>query len=133
MKRLGLTQHSLHCPLYDCAASLSVRTDSNGYPSRRHLDVTACSLLPSTSFPPSARRAYFPDMEPPMPYTYEVNRAPLHSTEIACSKRCLSVMNAAECGAAGPVRCTSGVSDALELARHTQSPAIMRLLWLYSV
>ena len=45
----------------------------------------------------------------------------------------LPVMNAAESGAAEPVRCTSGVSDSLELARQTQSPAIMRLLWFYGV
>jgi hypothetical protein len=133
MKRLALTQHTLRCPLHDCTASLTVRTDSNGYPSRRHLDVTACSLLPSTSFVPPARSAYFPDMEPPVPYIREVNRAPIHSTEVACPKRCLPVMNAAECGAAEPVRCTSGVSDGLELARQVQSPALTRLLWLHSV
>jgi hypothetical protein len=103
MKRLTLTQHTVRCPLDDRAANLTVRTDSNGYPSRRYLDVTACSLLPSTSFLP----------------------------EVACPKRCLPVMNAAESGAAEPVRCTSGVSDSLELARQTQSPTIMRLLWFY--
>jgi hypothetical protein len=42
------------------------------------------------------------------------------------------VLNAAEPGAGEPVRCTSGVSDALELARQTQSPGIMRALWFYS-
>jgi len=133
MKRLELTQHTMRCPIYDCAASLTVRTDPKGYPSRRHVDVTACSLLPSTPFLLPARRAYFPDMEPPVPYVCAVNRAPLHSTEVACPKRCLPVMNAAEGGAAEPVRCTSGVSDALELARQTQSPALTRLLWFYSV
>jgi hypothetical protein len=131
MKRLTLTQHTVRCPLDDRAGNLTVRTDSNGYPSRRYLDVTACSLLPSTSFLPPARSVYFPDMEPPMPYIREVNRAPLHSTEVVCPKRCLPVMNAAESGAAEPVRCTSGVSDSLELARQTQSPTIMRLLWFY--
>ena len=133
MKRLALTQHTMRCPLYDCSARLTVRTDSNGYPSRRHLDVTACSLLPSAPFVPPDRSAYFSDLEPPVPYTYEVNRAPRHSTEVACRKRCLPVLNAAECGAAEPVRCTSGVSDGLELARQTLSPAVTRLLWLYSV
>ncbi len=68
-----------------------------------------------------------------MPYTYEVNRAPVHSTEVACRKRCLPVLNAAENGASEPVRCTSGVSDGLELARQTLSPAVTRLLWMYSV
>jgi hypothetical protein len=72
-------------------------------------------------------------MEPPLPYTYKINPAPLHSTEFGCSKRCLPVLNAAECGAAEPVRCTSGVSDGLELARQTLSPALNRLLWFYSL
>jgi hypothetical protein len=132
MKQLALTRHTVRCPVVDCTASLTVRTDSNGYPSRRHLDVTACSLLPSTSFVPPARSAYFSDMAPPVSYLDEVDRAPRHSTQAACRKRCLAVLNAAECGAAEPVRCTSGTSDALELARQTQNGAIMRLLWFYS-
>lgn len=131
MKRLTLTQQTVCCPLEDCTARLTVRTDPDGYPSRRYLDVTACSLLPSTSFvvPPTPR--YFSDMAPPVPYLCEVDPGPCHSVEVACSKRCLAILNAAEPGAAEPVRCTSGVSDGLELVRQTQSPAITRLLWFY--
>jgi len=55
MKRLALTQHTVRCPLEDRTASLTVRTDPGGYPSRRHLDVTACSLLPSTSVAPRSQ------------------------------------------------------------------------------
>lgn len=133
MKRLALTQHTVRCPLEDRTASLTVRTDPGGYPSRRHLDVTACSLLSATSFVPSPTIGYFPDMAPPVPYLCEVDPCPRHSLEVTCRKPCLAVLNAAEAGAAEPVRCTSGVSDALELARQTQSLAITRLLWLYSV
>ena len=132
MKRLALTQHTVRCPLEDRTASLAVRTDPGGYPSRRHLDVTACSLLPSTSVAPPARRGYFSDVAPPVSYLCEVDRAPRHSLEVACPRRCLAVLNAAEPGASEPVRCTSGVSDGLELARRTQSPAITRLLWFHS-
>jgi hypothetical protein len=132
MKRLALTQHTVRCPLEDRTASLTVRTDPDRGPSRRHLDVTACSLLPSTSFAPPARSGYFSDVAPPEPYLCEVDPAPRHSWEVACPKRCLAVLNAAEPGAAEPVRCTSGVSDGLELARQTQSPGITRLLWFYS-
>ncbi|HSF06014.1 MAG TPA: hypothetical protein VLG10_09530 [Methylomirabilota bacterium] len=132
MKRLVLTQHTMRCPLEDRTASVTVRTDPNGYPSRRHLGVTACSLLPSTSFVPPARRCYFSDAAPLVPYSCEVHSAPHHSLEVACPSRCLAVLNAAEPGAAEPARCTSGVSDGLELARQTQSPAITRLLWFYS-
>jgi hypothetical protein len=133
MKRLALTQHTVRCPLEDRTASVTVRTDPGGYPSRRHLDVTACSLLPPTSFVPPARSGYFSDVAPPVPYLCDVHSAPRHSLEVACPRRCLAVLNAAEPGAAEPLRCTSGVSDAFELALRTQSPAITRLLWFYSV
>jgi hypothetical protein len=131
-RRLTLTQHTLLCPEHDCRARVAVRTDPIAYPSGRHVDVTACSLLPPTSFVPPDRTAYFPDMSPPEPYLYETGQAPCHSDEIACPKRCLLVLNAAEGGAAEPIRCTSGMSDGLELARQTQSPAITRVLWYHS-
>jgi hypothetical protein len=132
MKRLALTQHAVRCPLEDRTAGVTVRTDPRGYPSRRHLDVTACSLRPSTSPFVPAWSGYFADVAPPVQYLHEFDPAPRHSSEVACPKRCLAVLNAAEPGAAEPARCTSGVSDALELARQTQSPAIMRLLWYHS-
>ena len=113
MERLALTQHTLRCPKHDCGAGLTVRTNSGAPPSRRHLDVVSCSLSPSASFLPPTRTAYFLGMEPPVPYLSEIDRAPFHSAEVACSQPCLSVLNAAECGAAEPVRCTSGISDAL--------------------
>jgi hypothetical protein len=131
MKRLLLTQQSLRCPVYDYTANLTVRTDPDGYPSRRHLDVTACSLLPATSFVPPTRRRHFADMAPPIGYLEEVDRTPCHSTDVVCPKRCLSMLNAAECGAAEPVRCGSGVSDGLELARQIHNPAIVRLMWYH--
>lgn len=132
MRGLELTRHTVRCPLEDRTASLTVRSDPDGYPSRRHRDVTACSLLSATSFVPPPTIGYFPDMAPPVPYLGEVDTCPRHSLKVACRKACLAVLNAAEAGAAEPVCCTSGVSDALELARRTQSPAITRLLWLYS-
>jgi len=132
MKRLALTRHIVRCPLENRTASLTVRTDPGGYPSRRHLDVTACSLLPSTSIVPRARSGYFSDVAPPVSYLCEIDPAPRHSLKVACPRRCLGVLNAAESGAGEPVRCTSGFSDGLELARQTQPPAIMRLLWSYS-
>ena len=132
-RRLTLTQHTLRCPVHDCRATVAVRTDGIAPPSHRHVDVTACSLRPPTSFVPPARRAYFSDMPLPGSYLYEVSQAPCHSEEVACPKRCLLVLNAAESGAsAEPLRCTSGTSDGLELVRRTQTPAITRVLWYHS-
>jgi hypothetical protein len=133
MKRLELTQHTVRCPRTDRTASLTVRTDPGAYPSRRHRDVTACSLMPSTSFVPPARKVHLPDPMPPLPYVYDIHPAPCHSPEVACPRPCLAVLNAAETGAAEPVRCVSGISDSLELAHRTQSPAIRRLLWFFGV
>ena len=132
MKRLALTNHTMRCPLDDRTASLTVRTDPDAYPSRRYLDVTVCSLLSAAAFVPSTRSGYFPDAAPPVPFLCGVDPAPRHSSKVACARHCLAVLNAAEPGAGEPVRCTSGVNDSLELARQTQSPAIMRLLWFHS-
>jgi hypothetical protein len=129
---MTVTQHTVRCPLEDRAASLTVLTDPDGYPSRRHLDVMACSLVPSESFVPPVRTAYFSDLATLAPYICEVDPAPHHALKVACSRPCLAVLNAAEPGAAEPPRCTSGVSDGLELARQTQSPAVTRLLWFFS-
>ena len=127
------TQHTVRCPLEEQNATVTVCTDPDAAPSRRHLDVTACSLRPSTSFVRPVRRAYFADVAAPMSYIRDVEATPRHSPEVACAKPCLRVLNAAESGAAEPVRCTSGVSDGLELVRQTASPALARVLWFYSV
>jgi hypothetical protein len=131
MKKRTLTQHAVRCPLEARVASVTVRTNPGGYPSRRHLDVTACSLRPPAVFVPPARRGYFSDVAPPLSYLCGVDASARHSSGVACAKRCLAVLNAAEPGAAR-VGCTSGVHDSLELARQTQSPAIMRCVWFYS-
>jgi hypothetical protein len=132
MTPLEITHHTVRCPLGDSTADLSVSTAPGAAPSGRHRDVTACSLWPSTSFMPSLRRGYFADVAPPVSYLDEVGAEPCHAMQPACAKRCLAVLNAAEAGVTEPPRCTSGINDALELARLTQTPAMMRLLWFYS-
>jgi hypothetical protein len=133
MKRLTLTHHTVRCPVHDDTASLQVRTDPDEAPSRRHRDVTVCSLLPRTPSVPFARKGHFADVPPPLSYLCAADRTPRHSTGVRCSKPCLDVLNAAEAGVAEPLRCSSGVSDGLELVRQTQSPAMMRVLWMHSV
>lgn len=131
MQRLTSTQHSVRCPLDDRTANVTVRTNPGGYPSRRHLDVASCSLRPSASFVPGTRKAFFSDVPPPVSYASEVDFTPRHPRGVACPRRCLGVLNAADSGAADPKRCTAPFGDSLELARQTQSAAIMRLVWLY--
>lgn len=133
MKRLEVTEHSMRCPLDGRTANVAVRTDPDGYPSRRYLDVSSCSLLPSAAVVPCPRKAYFGDVPPPVSYLHETDSAPRHSSRLVCPRSCLGVLNAAEAGAADPKRCTSTLGDSLEMARQTQSPGIMRLLWFNSV
>jgi len=131
MTRFETTYHTVRCPLEDCTADLSMRSDPGAAPSSRHRAVIACSLRPATSFSPLARRGYLPDIAAPVSYHYEVGGAPCHASEITCGRHCVAVLNAAEAGGVGPLQCTSGL-DALELARLTQTPAMMRLMWSYS-
>lgn len=127
-----LTQHTVRCPLEERYATVAVWTDPDGAPSRRHLDVTACSVRPSTSCIPPARRAYFTDLTPLVSFVCDVAATPRHSTGVVCAKPCLRVLNAAEPGAES-VRCTSGVCDGVELIRQTTNPTVSRLLWLHGV
>jgi len=133
MRRMELTHHTVRCPLDEFTATVTVRSDPSACPSRRHREVTACSLLPATPFVPPATSGFFSDAAPVVSYLRAFDPTPCHASEVACSKRCLAMLNAAESGAAEPVRCSSGFSDGFELVRQTQSPAVTRLLWLYSV
>jgi hypothetical protein len=127
MKQLVVTEHTVRCPLEDCTATLSVRTDRDSAPSRRHREVMSCSLRPPTPYVPLPPIGHVPELPPPLSYFREGWPGPCHSREPACSKACLAILNAAEPGAGGPDACASG--DAMELARQTESLAMMRLLW----
>ena len=132
MTRLAITQQTVRCPVDGVTATLTVRTDARRSPCRRYLNVTACSLLPPASCVPCSRLGYFADVAPPLSYIRDVETAPRQSAQMTCAKRCLAMLNAAEPGAADAIRYTSGVNDALELARQTQSPSMMRLLCSYA-
>jgi hypothetical protein len=132
MSRLQITHHTVRCPLDDCTAELSVRSDPGAAPSSRHREVVACSLRPSAPFVPLSREGYFADIAPPMSYHYEVGGTPCHAGKVTCGRRCLAVLNAAEAHVAESPLSTSGAGDALDVARLTQTPAMMRVLWSYS-
>jgi hypothetical protein len=127
MKRPIVTEHTVRCPLEDCTASVTVRTDPDSAPSRRHRDVIGCSLRPPTPYVPLPPIGHLPELPPPLSYFREGWPGPCHSTEPACSKACLAILNAAEPGAGGPAATASG--DAMELARQIESLAMMRILW----
>jgi hypothetical protein len=132
-RRFTLTRQSMRCPVHDCRVDLAVRTDSAPHPHRRYVDVMGCSLFQGVAANPAPRTGYFPGVSPYLPFLYEVNPAPHYADEPACAKRCLGVLNAAEgYPSARPLHCMSGTSDALELARQTQSPRMMRQVWFHN-
>jgi hypothetical protein len=118
MKRLVTTEHTVRCPLEDCAATVTVRSDPDAAPSRRHRDVLGCSLRPPAPYVPPATLGYFADVAPPVSYVRDVAPGPCHAQEPACSKVCLGVLNAAEPGAGDP---GDSVHDLV----------MKRLLWIY--
>jgi hypothetical protein len=126
-KRLTLTAQTVRCPLDGGTASMAVATDLDAAPSRRYRDVAACSLRPATPYVEASRIAYFADIVPILSYVGADPR-PCHPGAVACSKPCLDTLNAAEPGSL--LDSTSG--DALELARHTQTPSMMRVLWSFT-
>lgn len=131
--RLTLDGQTVRCPVDDCQASLTVRADFGRQPGRRYVDVTACSLQPSVSFLLPPTTGYLPDVPAHGQYVREVGQASHHHAEVTCAKPCLLVLNAADRPvAAEEIRCSSGVSDGLELVRQTQGSAMMRQLWFHS-
>ena len=132
MSRLQITHHTVRCPLDGGSAELSVRSAPGAAPSSRHRDVMTCSLRSSTPFVPLSRHGYFSDIAPPVSYHYEAGGTPCHAGKVTCGRRCLAVLNAAEAHVAESPPYTSAVGDGLELARLTQTPAMMRVLWSYS-
>ena len=134
-RRLVVTQQTMRCPVYDCRATLAVQTDPRAASRSRYVDVKACSLQPALPIAPPPPPAYFAGASPYMPFLMEVSAAPPYPRpqEPACATRCLAVLNAAESWSWRPIECTSGTSDAMDLARQTQNPAIMRQVWLHGV
>ena len=130
MKRLEVTQQTVRCPLEDCTALLDVRTDPGAPPSRRYRDVMSCSLRPPRPYVPLPPIGHVPELPPPLSYFREGWPGPCHSKEPACAKPCLAILNAAEPGAGGAAALSG---DAMELARHVESLAMMRILWTSGV
>jgi hypothetical protein len=133
MSRLTLTQQTVRCPLHDDTASLQVRTRTDAAPSRRHRDVTACSLLAPGRVDAFEWRHGFADIAPPVSYLLRAAGGPARQSVEVCPKPCLDVLNAAESGGAAGLRCASEVGDGLDLIRQTQSPAVTRVMWMHGV
>lgn len=105
---LVLTRHSVRCPLYDCQATMVVRTNPLAQPRRQHVDVATCSLHPETLVSLPEKMVYVTDSSYDRPYPQEPGRYPRYTLGVPCRKNCLAILNTAAASCAiQPVRCTS--------------------------
>ena len=131
---LTLTRHTVHCPFYDCQATVVVRTNPLAQPRRQHVDVATCSLSPETLVTFPARLVFVTDSSYGKPYVQEPGRYPYYTPRVPCRKNCLAILNrAADSCAIQPVRCTSEANSGPDLAQQaTHNPVMTQALWFYS-
>lgn len=132
-QRVQITERAVRCPVHEIQARVSVRTDPSAQSCRQYLGVTTCSLLSDSAVGLPERTGYLSDV--PM---YEVRFDPpsshaVYERKVDCPQHCVFVLNETAVTHTGPpMECTSGTSDAFDLARQaTRSPQITRLLTYY--
>jgi hypothetical protein len=134
-QRLQITRHRVRCPLDGCSADVAVRTDPRARSRRQFVDVATCSLLSDAAVALPERTAYLSD-SPPYAVRLEAARPyPVYAAEVSCRQNCVFVLNEAAVSVAPqPVKCTSGISDAIELVgQAVRNPRIVRPLWYYGL
>jgi hypothetical protein len=134
-QRLPVTHHSVRCPIRDDRAEVAVATDAAARSARQYVAVTGCSLLPDAAIGLPERFAYLGDGPPCRVRLEPASSYPLYTAEVSCRQPCVVVLNmTAVSGERLPLRCTSGVSDAIALAEQALgSPRMSRLLWYASL
>ena len=132
-RRLEITHQSVRCPLHDCQAQVTVRTDPTDRSRRPYVSVTGCSLLSDAAITLPERTAYLWD-GPPYEVRMDVASShPVYGAEPSCPQHCVFALNEAEASAGPqpqPVLSPSVSNDAIELSRQVvRNPRISRLLW----
>ena len=130
-QRLQVTHHCLRCPIEGDRAEVAVATDPAAPSARQYLAVTSCSLRSDAAIGLPERVAYLGDGPPCRVLLDPARSYPLYSGEVSCRQPCVGVLNAtAVSGTPLPLRCRSGVSDAITLAEQAiGSGRMSRLLW----
>ena len=131
---LALTRHTIRCPLYDCEATIVVRTNPLAQPGRQHVDVATCSLHPETLITLPERMVFVTDSAYDKQYPQEPWRYRRYALGVPCRKNCLAILNkAADSCVIQSVRCTSEASTGPDLAQQaTHNPAMTQALWFHS-
>ena len=89
-RSLPIVARDVRCPLHDCQAEVTVRTDPDAPSRDQYVDVVGCSLLSDAAIGLPARRAYLPDT-PPCEVVVETARSyPVYATEVSCRQPCRS-------------------------------------------
>lgn len=129
-QRLPVTSQSVRCPLHDCQARVTVRTDPGAHADRQYLEITACSLLSDAAIGLPEHSTYLPD-GPPFKVRLEAASAYPVYADVSCAQPCVFVLNeAAPSVAPRPLECTSGASDGIDLVRQAvRKPTASQLLW----
>jgi hypothetical protein len=133
-QRLPVTSQSVRCPLHDCQADVTVRTDAGARSDRRYVEIAGCSLLADAAIGLPERTAYLPDAPPCKVLLESASPHPVYTTEVACRQSCVFVLNAAAPSVAPkPLECASGTSDGIDLMRQVaRDETGSRLLWYSS-
>ena len=134
-ERLQVTHHRVRCPVHGECADVAVASDPLARSGWQHVAVTGCSLLPDAAIGLPERVAYLWDGPPCRVRIAPPRFSPLYTGEVACRQPCLAVLNAPTVpGAAMPLQCSSGASDAIELMEQAIGRGRMsRLLWYASL
>jgi hypothetical protein len=128
---LPIVARDVRCPLHDCQAEVSVRTDPRATSRQQYVDVIGCSLVSDGAIGLPERRAYLPDAPSCSVLLETATTRPVYATGVSCRQPCRFVLNAAALPVPPPaLACASGASDAIELMRQVDSSFTdSRLLW----
>jgi hypothetical protein len=123
-RRWLAVSEGVRCPLHGLRADVTVLTDPDALPARRHTDVVACSLVSDAAIALPERRAYLADASPCAVVLEAATSHPVYASGVSCRRPCLHVLNAAASARPPqPLACASGVSDGIELMRQADRRA----------
>jgi len=134
-QQLPIVARDVRCPLHDCQAAVTVRTDPDAPSREQYVDVVGCSLMSDAAFGLPEHRAYLPDAPSCSVLLEAAATHPVYATGVSCGQPCRFVLNVAALSVAPPpLACASGVSDAIELMRQADPRfSDSRLLWYSGV
>ncbi len=132
-QQLPIVARDVRCPLHDCQAAVTVRTDPDAPSREQYVDVVGCSLISDAAFGLPEHRAYLPDAPSCSVLLEAAATHPVYATGVSCGQPCRFVLNVAALSVPPPpLACASGVSDAIELMRQADPRGADSRLLYYS-